>query len=246
MRCLVLGGSGHVGSAVCRALAAEGASLAFTYFSGEARAQELLRALPGAQALKADLRGFAEAARVVDEAARLLGGLDALVQCAGTAGDPALYKARTGACDKFLSIDEAGYDEMLAVTVKSTFAAAQAASKIMRATGGGQIVIVSSMDGVKTVPSPVHYAAAKGALRAMTQALAKELGRHGIKVNMIAPGILSGGVGGLLSKELLEDYVTHSASKRVGTAEEVAEVAAWFVTQNSYVTAQSVLLDGGL
>lgn len=246
-RCLVLGGSGHVGSEVCRALAAGGAEVAFSYFNGEARAKELERALPGAKALRADLRDFAEAARVVDEAAGLLGGLDALVQCAGTAGDPELYRGRAAdGCDKFLSVDEDGYDEMQDLTVKSTFSAAQAAAKLMRGQGGGQIVVVGSMDGVKPVPAPVHYAAAKGALRAMVSALAKELGRRGIKVNLIAPGILSGGVGGLLSPDLLSDYTTHSALKRVGTAAEVAQAVAWFVLQNTYVTGQSVLLDGGL
>lgn len=246
-RCLVLGGSGHVGSAVCRALAGEGARLSFTYHSREAAARDLERALPGSRALRADLRDFAAAANVVDEAARILGGLDVLIQCAGTAGDPALYKGRArDGCDKFQGIDAAGYAVMMSVTVQSTFAASQAAARIMRAGGGGQIVIVGSMDGVKTMPTPIHYAAAKGALRAMAQALAKELGKHGVRVNMIAPGILEGGIAGLLSKDLLDDYLAHCALKRLGTADEVAQAVSWFATQNTYVTGQSVVLDGGL
>ncbi len=244
---MVLGGSGYVGSEVCRALALDGAKLVFTYFKGEGRAKELELNLPGSKSLRADLHRFDESSRVVEQAASLLGGLDVLVQCAGTAGDPVLYRGRAGnGVDKFLSIDEKGYIEMMELTVKGTFAAAQAASKIMRAQGGGQILIVGSMDGVKSVPAPIHYAAAKGALRAMTQALAKELGRYGIRVNMIAPGILDGGRGALLSEELLNDYKTHCALKRLGSAREVASVVAWFAARNTYVTGQSVLLDGGL
>lgn len=236
-RVLVLGGSGYVGSAVCRLLAERGAKLAFTYWRSEIRH-------PGALAFKADLTTFSETKQVVERAAAELGGLDALVQCAGTAGDPALYLGKKATPDKFQRIDEAGWDEMMDVTAKSTFAASQAAARAMR--GGGQIVVVGSMDGVKTVPAPVHYAAGKGALRAMVQALAKELGGQGILVNMVAPGILDGGLAKLLSDELLQEYLKHCSLKRVGTAREIAELVAWLALENSYVTGQSIVLDGGL
>ena len=243
LRCLVLGGSGHIGSAACRALSRDGHRVAFTYHRNETAARTLEKELPGAKALPVDLRDYQAAARVVDDGAKALGGLDALLQCAGTAGDPALYRDGSGA-DKFLGIPEAGFDEMMDLTAKSTFVAAQAASRLM--TGGGTILIVGSMDGVKAVPAPVHYAAAKGALRAMTQALAQELGKRGIRVNMLAPGLLDGGVASLLPPRLLEDYLKHCALHRVGTAAEVAEVAAWFVRENTYVSGQTILLDGGL
>jgi len=235
-RCLVLGGSGYVGAEVCRLLAARGARVAFTYWRHE-------RSLPGAYALKADLRDFGQAAQAVEQAAAQLGGLDALIQCAGTAGDPSLYQGRGG--DKFKSIDEAGWDEMMDVTAKSTFAACQAAARTMAAQGG-QIVVVGSMDGVKSVPAPIHYAAGKGALRAMVQALAKELGERRILVNMVAPGILEGGMGKLLSEDLLREYLKHSSLGRLGAAREIAELAVWLALENTYVTGQSIVLDGGL
>lgn len=261
LRCLVLGGSGYVGSEVCRELSGLGARLAFTYWTSEAKARELERCLPGSLALSCDLRDYRAAQAVVGKAAEGLGGLDVLIQCAGTAGDAELYQGSKSKKDKFLDVDEEGFAEMMDLTVRSTFAAAQAASRIMRRAEAGepppgrlqgpfgrgrQILIIGSMDGIKTVPAPIHYAAAKGALCAMTQAMAKELGRYGIRVNLIAPGILEGGVGGLLSRELLDDYLQHCALKRLGTAKEVAQVAAWFVARNTYVTAQTVLLDGGL
>jgi 3-oxoacyl-[acyl-carrier protein] reductase len=235
-RCLVLGGSGYVGAEVCRLLAERGASVAFTYRTRE-------KSIPGMFALKADLRDFNQAAKAVEQATARLGGLDALIQCAGTAGDPSLYQGRER--DKFQSIDEAGWNEMTDVTAKSTFAACQAAARAMHGRGG-QIVVVGSMDGVKTVPAPIHYAAGKGALRAMVQALAKELGAQRILVNMVAPGILEGGMGKLLSEDLLREYLKHSSLGRLGTAREIAELVVWLALDNTYVTGQSIVLDGGL
>jgi 3-oxoacyl-[acyl-carrier protein] reductase len=244
-RCLVLGGSGYVGAEVCRTLAALGARVAFTYWTNEQGARALSAALPGTLALRADLRDFSQTVDAVERAAGHWGGLDALVQCAGTAGDPALYKGRGAAHDRLQTITEGGWDEMMDLTAKSSFVACQAAARSMGARGG-QIVIVGSMDGVKTVPSPVHYAAGKGALRAMVQALAKELGERAILVNMVAPGILEGGLARLLSGELLQEYLKHCSLKRTGTALEVAQLVGWLVMENSYVTGQSIVLDGGL
>ncbi|APV50703.1 hypothetical protein BWI17_14025 [Betaproteobacteria bacterium GR16-43] len=245
LRCLVLGGSGYVGSAVCRALHAEGARVAFTFRSRENEARVLERELPGSRAIALDFASHEAVGAVVDSLARDWGGLDALVQCAGTAGNPALYRNdRTPKPDKFLDIDAPGWHEMMDVTVGSTFAACQAAVRAM--TGGGQIVVVGSMDGVKSVPAPVHYAASKGALRAMVTALAHELGKRRILVNMVAPGLLDGGMAKLLSDDLLADYVKHCSLKRTGTAAEMAELVAWLVMENTYVTGQSILLDGGL
>src|SRR5262252_2291456 len=99
-RCLVLGGSGYVGAEVCRLLLERGARVAFTYWRHET-------SHAGARAFKADLTSFEAVERAVQDAAASLGGLDALIQCAGTAGDPALYQG--GRLDKFQKIGEAGW-----------------------------------------------------------------------------------------------------------------------------------------
>ena len=245
--CLVLGGTGHIGSEVCKLLSQEGVRVAFTFLSNESKARKMEASLPASEAIRADLRQYSEAAKVVEYIANRWGGIDALVQCAGTGGDPLLYReAERDSCDKFLDITEEGFREMMDLTVKSTFAACQAASRAMRAAKGGNIVIVGSMDGVKSVPAPIHYAASKGALVSMTWALAKELGRYGILVNLVAPGILDGGIARLLSDELRNEYLKHCALGRVGKPQEVANIVAWLVMKNTYVTGQSMLLDGGL
>jgi 3-oxoacyl-[acyl-carrier protein] reductase len=242
-RCLVLGGSGYVGAEVCRVLTDAGAQVVLTYFRNDRIAHDVARAT-GAHALQADLTEFAAAASVVEQAHAVLGGLDAVIQCVGTAGDPELYRgvSATGV-EKFLKIDAAGWDEMLDITARSTFAVCQAAARVMT---GGRIVIVGSMDGVKPVPAPIHYAAGKGALRAMVQTLAKALGERRILINMIAPGLLAGGLARHLSQALLNEYLKHCSLKRLGTARDVADCVAWFALENTYVNGQTVLLDGGL
>ena len=244
-RCLVMGGSGYVGAEVCRTLAARGARVAFTYRTRADAARELESTLPGSRAYAMDLREADAVRATVGEAARNWDGLDAVIQCAGTAGDAALYQVATdGSRERLGRIDETAWDEMMDVTVRGTFVACRAAVRYMGQ--GGQIVLVGSMDGVKALPSPQHYAAAKGALRSMVQSLAQELGPANILANMVAPGLLAGGMADLLGPELVRDYLDHCALQRLGTAREVAEMVAYLALENSYVNGQSILLDGGL
>ena len=245
-RCLVLGGSGRVGSEVCSLLAERGAQVAFTYFSNETKARELESQLPGCRAIQLDLRNFQGTFKAVEEVAEKWDGLDVLIQCAGIAGDGSLYKTNgSKGNEKLLKITESGWDDMMDITAKGTFAACQAAARAMQ-NGGGHIIIVGSMEGVKTVPTPVHYAASKGALKTMVQALAKELGKSGIVVNMVAPGILEGGMSDVVSKELKDEYIKYSSLSRLGTFRETAEWVAWLAMENTYLSGQAVLLDGGL
>lgn len=97
LRCLVLGGTGHVGTAVCRTLAQHATKVAYTYFSNQHKVQSLQAELPECLPFFADLSHYPEAQSVVRAAAMWLGGLDMLIQCAGTAGNPRLYQSMNGA-----------------------------------------------------------------------------------------------------------------------------------------------------
>jgi 3-oxoacyl-[acyl-carrier protein] reductase len=95
--------------------------------------------------------------------------------------------------------------------------------------------------------APVHYSAAKAALRGMTEALAKEVGRYGVTVNCLAPGILEEGVSVNLPPAKRDDYLRNCALGRVGRFEEVAEVAAFLASdRNSYMNGATVVLDGAV
>ena len=246
-RVLVIGGSGHVGAEICRELVAGGSRLAFTCHHGAGRAGELSASLSDTghrtHSFALDLEDLQNVTQVVRSAEEVLGGLDALVVASGLAtGQP-----WTGHQPGFFEITPTGFNTLMAVNVRGVFFACQEASRIMSAGRGGRIAIVGSVDGVKPVPSPPDYACSKSALWGLTQSLSKELGRAGILVNLVAPGILSGGIACYLSQELMKDYLRHSALRRVGTASEIARVVAFLVSpRNTYLTGQAVVLDGGL
>jgi 3-oxoacyl-[acyl-carrier protein] reductase len=243
-RCLVFGGSGALGRVVCEALAAEGARVAFTYHRSETAAREVGARVPDAVLLPLDLASVAAIDAAVDRGSEALGGLDAFVQCAGVAitvpGDRPRSHHRMG------DVDEAAWDLMMDVNAKSTFFAVRRVAGVMAEGGGGNVVFIGSIDGVKPVPAPVHYAASKGALAGMTAAMAKELGEARIRVNMVAPGVLEAGVSRDVPVHLLDEYVKHCGLKRLGRMGEVASVVAWLALHNTYVTGQTLLVDGAL
>src|SRR5262249_11755235 len=182
--------------------------------------------------------------RTIDESASALGGLDAFVQCAGVAVTTA--RDHGGAHPILSQVDERAWDGMMDINVKSTFFAVRRVLEALRASGGGNIVLVGSVDGVKPVPAPVHYAAAKGALTGMIAALAKEVGQDNVRVNLVAPGILEDGISRALDDRLMKEYLKHCGLRRLGRLSEVAAVIAWLVRHNTYVTGQTVLVDGAL
>jgi 3-oxoacyl-[acyl-carrier protein] reductase len=107
-------------------------------------------------------------------------------------------------------------------------------------------VLVGSVDAIKPVPAPVHYVASKAAVHGMALSMAKELGPDGVKVNVVAPGVLEAGLSRHLPAQLREEYVKHCSLKRPGRLSEAASVIVWLCLQNTYVTAQKLLLDGAL
>ena len=244
MRCLVFGGSGALGGVVCRTLADQGERVAFTYRTGESAARELAPKLPGSLALPLDLLSVRDIERTVDEVASAFGGIDAFVQCAGVA--VTMECAGPKSHHRMPEVDEDGWDRIMDVNAKSTFFAVRRIADVMRRGGGGNIVLIGSIDGVKPAPSPVHYAASKGALAGMTQAMSKELGEHKIRVNMVAPGIMEAGISRDLPDNLLQEYIKHCGLKRVGKLSEIAAIVVWLVRHNTYITGRTLLADGAL
>lgn len=233
-RAIVLGGSGYVGSAIARALARDGARLALSYHANREKGEALARELNG-QAFHCDLSNPCAAADAVTGAASWLGGADALVIAAGR-----------GEFTPFFETKLSDVSAALRIAVEGAFASCRAAAEAMRASQGGEILLVSSIDAVKTLPSPPHLAASQAALRGLVGSLAKELGKHSIRVNLLACGLLAGGVTAKVDPKLRETYLEHCSLKRLGRAEEVAEVASWLIAENTYLTGQAVVLDGGL
>lgn len=239
-RCWVTGGSRGLGRAICLELARAGARVAFSYsrnVEDAAAARAELERL-GAEAL--DYRGsVADAAHVQDTAADIVarwGGIDVLVNNAGvTQILPIAF------------LEEADWDAVMDVNVKGAFLCSRAALKPMIRARGGHILNIGSFGSERVVDAPVHYAAAKSALRGLTEALAREVGRYGIKVNLLAPGLLDVGFSRGLPQHRIDEYLGQSAAGRLGTVEEMAKLAAFLVSaDNSFMTGAKVVADGGV
>jgi len=224
-----------------------GFDIAFTYHLRRAGADKLMEAIHRkgceAQAFHLDLNDIEQVRGVVERANEKMGAIDSLIIASGIATG----LKQEDRVPKYFEITPQEYDKMMIVNVRGVFFACQEAARIMASGSGGRIVIIGSIDGIKPVPSPGDYACCKGALWGMTQALSKELGKHGILVNMVAPGILEGGIADLLSEDLMKEYLKHCSLKRVGTFSEIAKMIAFLAGhKNTYLTGQAVILDGGL
>ena len=238
---LVTGGSRGLGRAICKVLSREGAKVAFNYQKARDEAEATLAGLRsgGAQA-------WAFQASVTDKPA-----LDAMVKAveaeAGAPIDILVNNAGVGQVVPLALMTEEDWDRMMDTHVKGAFLATQAVLRGMIKLRRGRILNVSSLAGVKMLAAPVHYSTAKAALKGFTESLAKEIGRYGITVNCIAPGILDEGVSRHVPPANLEEFLRHCALKRTGTLQEVAELVAFLVSdKNSYMTGATTIVDGGV
>lgn len=230
-RVLVLGGSGALGQALLRELAAAGAAAAFTYHRQAEAAQALGQAL-GFPAHAVDLR---EPTAV----AALFGALeqdgclpDAVVHCAGGV--------------RALPLGEIGADDWADTHALHGRAALQCAQQMQARGLRGALVLVAALDGLLPVPAPAHYAASQAALWGLTQALAKELGPQGILVNLALVGVLDGGISAGLSPALRASYQRYAALGRTGTCAEAARALRWLALENTYLNGARFPLTGGL
>jgi NAD(P)-dependent dehydrogenase (short-subunit alcohol dehydrogenase family) len=227
---VVTGGGRGLGRALVRALAGEGADVAFSYResrSGALEEAEAVRSL-GRRAFAgpADARIPGEIAAFVDEAVAALGGCDFLVNNVGVFRRIPLEE-----------MSEEALDEAFDVNVKAAVMASRAAAPHMRRRGGGAIVNVASLGGLRPWRAHLPYCASKAALVMVTQCLALALAPE-IRVNAVAPGILEppGADAALLRRV---------PAGRFGTHAEAASAVMFLLTGSGYTTGEVVKLDGG-
>lgn len=237
---LVTGGSRGLGRAICLTLAREGADVAFIYARSDSDAAQVLE---GIRAL--GVRGWARKTSVLDKA-----GLQAFARTLETeAGqlDILINNAGVGQAVPLALMEEEDWDRVMSINVKGAFLATQAVLRGMIRRRRGRILNISSLAGVKMMEAPVHYSAAKAALKGFSEALAKEIGRYGITVNCLAPGVLEEGVSVNLPGNRLQEYLRNCALGRKGTFAECAEVAAFLVSdRNSYMNGATIVIDGAV
>lgn len=238
---LITGGSRGIGGAAALLFARRGWDVAIGYHTNESAAHtvvEQMRALGvKACAIQADVSCPEQAAAMVEQAVAALGGLDALVCSAGVALPQQLMTDTT---------DEQ-WRRMFAVNVDGTFYTLRTAARHFVRQKSGSIVTLSSMWGVTGGSCEVAYSAAKGAIIAMTRALAKELGPSGIRVNCVAPGFIATDMNAHLDAESLELLREETPLQQLGTPEDAARSILFLAGEDgSFVTGQVLQPNGGM
>jgi NAD(P)-dependent dehydrogenase (short-subunit alcohol dehydrogenase family) len=238
---LVTGGSRGLGRAICKALAREGATVAFNYSRS---ADDARRTVDEINAIGGRVLAFA--ASVLDKPA-IDGMVRAIEAEAGAPIEILVNNAGVGQVVPLALMQEDDWDRMMDVHVKGAFLVTQSVLRGMIRLRRGRILNVTSLAGVKMIEAPVHYCTAKAALKGFTESLAKEIGRYGVTVNCIAPGILEEGVSVNVPKARLDEYLRHCALGRAGRLDEIAETVAFLVSdRNSFMSGATIVVDGAV
>ena len=231
---LVTGAAKRIGRGIALRLARAGARVAIHYYSSETEAQrtaaECGQTGEPAQLFRANLERVPEITAMFQELKLRLGRLDGLVNNA----------ARFTALEPF-QITEADWDFIHSVNLKAVFFCCQHGTRLMRESGGGRIVNISSLGGIRPWALHAHYCASKAGVIMLTRALAKAFAPE-ITVNSVAPGVIP-----------FEDIderglamIKATPAGRGGTPEEIAEAVLYFLTASNFVTGQVLAVDGGL
>jgi 3-oxoacyl-[acyl-carrier protein] reductase len=237
---LVTGGARGIGAATGRELARRGAAVVLADLDSEAAGATARAIDPRGERVSAtalDVRSRDSFAAALEHARSAHGPLDVLVNNA------AITIQRP-----FFEIDEAEWDEVLAVNLRGVFLGCRLAGPPMRARGSGRIVNISSLAGQQGgMVNGAHYAASKAGILALTKVVARELAPHGVTVNAVAPAAIEGPVMSALPDEQVEALRRSVPVGRLGLPEEVAAVVAFLASDEAaYLTGTAVDVNGGL
>ena len=227
---LVTGAAKRIGRGIALRLAAEGARVAIHYHTSEEEARRTSAALGDAQIFRANLERVDEIIRLFAEVKERMDRLDGLVNNAArfTRFDP-------------LAITEQDWDFIHSVNLKAVFFCCQQGARLMRQSGGGRIVNISSLGGIRPWADHAHYCASKAGVIMLTRALAKAFAPE-ITVNSVAPGVIPFEDIDQAGKRL----IAVTPAQRGGTPEEIADAVVYFLKASDFVTGQVLAVDGGL
>jgi 3-oxoacyl-[acyl-carrier protein] reductase len=237
---LVTGASRGIGKAIATLFAESGAQVAFTYLSSVEKGQALEKELSAhgikAKGYRSDASNYQESEDLVNAVVEDFGAIDILINNAGITRDGLLMR-----------MSEEQWDEVMRVNLKSVFNLTKAATKPMMKARSGSIINLTSIVGIKGNAGQANYAASKAGIIGFTKSVALELGSRNIRCNAIAPGFIETEMTGELNEATVEEWKKSIPLKRGGQAQEVANVCLFLGSDlSSYVTGQTIQVDGGL
>jgi 3-oxoacyl-[acyl-carrier protein] reductase len=238
-RAFITGGTRGIGAALCDVLAREGADIAFNFNSREDLAIETVAKVEGhgrrALNFKVSVTDRLGMKKVTREVVEKWGGIDVLIN-----------NAAINRGDNFATTTDRAWDEVIDTNVGSLFAVTKPIYKQMIRQRKGSILNITSIGAMRALPTAVHYATSKAAMIGFTKCLSREAGTFGVKVNAIAAGIFDTELAQALPERLLQMHHFWASAGRLGRPEELAEYAAFMVSdRNSFMNGEVVIVDGG-
>ena len=237
---IVTGASRGIGRQIAKTLAEQGAAVIVNYCGSEQAANETVEQITAsggtAKAYQADVSDYTQAADMMNDVVKEYGRIDILINNAGITRDNLILK-----------MNDEDFMKVINTNLTGTFNCVKHASKIMLKQKYGRIVNMASIVGIYGNAGQANYAASKAGVIGMTKSVAKELGSGNITVNAIAPGYIGTDMTDSLPDAAKEKITSAIAMKRMGTVEDVANLAAFLASDNaSYITGQVIGVDGGM
>ena len=227
---LITGAAKRIGRGIALRLHRAGYRVAIHYGASEKEARQTAEECGSAPLFQANLESVDDIRRLFREVGQRLGSIYGLVNNA------ARFRRRDP-----LELTEADWDFIHSVNLKATFFCCQQGALLMKKSGAGRIVNISSLGGIRPWEMYAHYCSSKAGVIMLTKALAKAFAPD-ITVNSVAPGvILSSG-----QEPRIEEMIAATPARRSGTVEEVADAVLYFLNATNFVTGQVLAVDGGL
>ena len=236
---LVTGGSRGIGKATALKLASEGAIVAVHYSRSAAKAEAVCHQInaSGQKAIivQADISDREAVNRMVDDVTKKLGTIELLVNNAGDVGDMV-----------FDELTPEHWDKIVAINLTGPFNVLWAVKPGMIKQQFGRIVNVSSIAALAVRPNQLPYAAAKAGVISLTKSCCGPLAQHNIRINSVAPGAIATDMLSEVSEEMVEQLRSTTPLGRLGEPEEMANVIAFLLSEeSSYMTGSTVIASGG-
>jgi 3-oxoacyl-[acyl-carrier protein] reductase len=237
---VVTGGSRGLGRAICLEAAREGAKVIVGFRRREREAREVeaeVQASGGqADVMALDVRDAAGVESAFSQVEKRHGAIELLVTSAGIVSDGWLATTPTEV-----------FRDVVATNLDGTMHAIRAVLRGMIGQKKGSIVALASVAALRASPGQAAYAASKGAIVSLVRTVAAEVGPRGVRVNVVAPGVIDAGMVKATSKERIAAYLPHVPLGRLGKDEEVARATTFLLSDDaSYITGQTLVVDGGL